>query len=451
MVQNKKTSVKPAILVASVLCLLLLFASAGSLRSETPLPPKPKTPQLPKVTSVEQLMPAASFYVNDMAGVKPGEKVLIVSDRTVNPLLHEALYRAAVEAGAEANLIVLNGFPEMRSSAKMIAFWAEDWWPDWTWEAAGNSNVLLYTTYNNYRHAFHEGVPASRWFSDRNVRIYKVRGAPELMAWEPFVNFPAELGKAIAAKVVEQLPRGRVKVRMVDPAGTDITCDLDYTNYIDGFLRSKDRISTYTAGGTASVGSLHVNGNPRQFGNATGVIVASAMHVGPIDPPVRMRVENGLITGVEGGGEVGAFFRQRIQEYKEVDFGRHDGPGTNYLEEISFQTHPKYAAVFDPGESNFSNMFSGWMGARRAGVIHMAIGSGSAKIVDGKVTIKKQHWDLEFYAPTYWVDGKKIIDNGRLLVLDDPEIRRIAAKYGDPDELLSIEWMPEIPVWGAVR
>jgi len=28
-------------------------------------------------------------------------------------------------------------------------------------------------------------------------------------------------------------------------------------------------------------------------------------------------------------------------------------------------------------------------------------------------------------------------------VLDDPEVRRAAAKYGDPDELLREDWIPE--------
>jgi hypothetical protein len=29
--------------------------------------------------------------------------------------------------------------------------------------------------------------------------------------------------------------------------------------------------------------------------------------------------------------------------------------------------------------------------------------------------------------------------------LDDPEVRTLAAKYGDPDKLLTEDWIPEIP------
>ena len=30
-------------------------------------------------------------------------------------------------------------------------------------------------------------------------------------------------------------------------------------------------------------------------------------------------------------------------------------------------------------------------------------------------------------------------------MLDDPEVRKIAAKYGNPDELLREDWIPAIP------
>jgi len=34
-------------------------------------------------------------------------------------------------------------------------------------------------------------------------------------------------------------------------------------------------------------------------------------------------------------------------------------------------------------------------------------------------------------------DGVAIVERGRLKTLDDPEIREIAKKYGDPDRLLA--------------
>ncbi|MFT5350048.1 MAG: hypothetical protein ACI9MF_000863, partial [Gammaproteobacteria bacterium] len=50
------------------------------------------------------------------------------------------------------------------------------------------------------------------------------------------------------------------------------------------------------------------------------------------------------------------------------------------------------------------------------------------------------HKDFVLFRPTLIVDGEVIIDKGHLLALDDPEIRAIAAKYGDPDTLLKQTW-----------
>ena len=40
---------------------------------------------------------------------------------------------------------------------------------------------------------------------------------------------------------------------------------------------------------------------------------------------------------------------------------------------------------------------------------------------------------------TIEVEDKKLVDRGRLTVLDHPEVRRIGAKYGDPEERGSLE------------
>jgi hypothetical protein len=37
------------------------------------------------------------------------------------------------------------------------------------------------------------------------------------------------------------------------------------------------------------------------------------------------------------------------------------------------------------------------------------------------------------------------VDRGHLVSLDDPDVRALAGKYGDPDKLLIEDWIPEIP------
>jgi hypothetical protein len=38
-----------------------------------------------------------------------------------------------------------------------------------------------------------------------------------------------------------------------------------------------------------------------------------------------------------------------------------------------------------------------------------------------------------------------VIEHGRLSAYDDPAVRDLAATFGDPDELLHDDWVPEIP------
>jgi hypothetical protein len=38
-----------------------------------------------------------------------------------------------------------------------------------------------------------------------------------------------------------------------------------------------------------------------------------------------------------------------------------------------------------------------------------------------------------------------VIEAGHLTALDDPEVRQLAAAHGDPDRLLSEDWVPEVP------
>jgi hypothetical protein len=48
---------------------------------------------------------------------------------------------------------------------------------------------------------------------------------------------------------------------------------------------------------------------------------------------------------------------------------------------------------------------------------------------------------------TIYEDGSEelLIEDGHLKALDDPGVRKVAAKYGDPDAILSEDWIPAIP------
>ena len=60
------------------------------------------------------------------------------------------------------------------------------------------------------------------------------------------------------------------------------------------------------------------------------------------------------------------------------------------------------------------------------------------------------HLHIHLLLPTLVVTARNgrehvVIRNGRLTALDDPEVRKLAAKYGDADDLLREDWIPQIP------
>ena len=60
-------------------------------------------------------------------------------------------------------------------------------------------------------------------------------------------------------------------------------------------------------------------------------------------------------------------------------------------------------------------------------------------------------WHTHTYFTTYkvrlrnankWVN---LLDKGRMTSLDNPEVRALASRYGDPDYVLAEDWIPEVP------
>ena len=51
-------------------------------------------------------------------------------------------------------------------------------------------------------------------------------------------------------------------------------------------------------------------------------------------------------------------------------------------------------------------------------------------------------YEIKLHGSKNW---QKIVDKGWLTAMSDPEIRVLATKYGDPDKLLSYDWIPPLP------
>jgi hypothetical protein len=266
--------------------------------------------------------------------------------------------------------------------------------------------------------------------TDLKVRSSSIDWSRAEQLASPAVSYPDELLELIALKTWQKYVYGKT-IHVTDPMGTDLTFSLDNTNR-ERFKETRG-MATY---GKRSLErpiahEVHPDTEPYLTANpdARGVMVTQ--QAGYI-PTIRLFVEGGQVVRVEGGGAAGENIKSALERFRNIQFpGYYPGPGIGWMEEIALGTNPK---VGPAGPIR-----------RRSGMLHMAFGTDRYnRVSDDVPSLPSNHRDMNFfYHVTFEVDGEKLVDRGRLTVLDDPEVRRVAAKYGDPDELLREDWIPE--------
>lgn len=172
--------------------------------------------------------------------------------------------------------------------------------------------------------------------------------------------------------------------------------------------------------------------------------------------------DKGYVSEVKGGGLVGDALREFMQLPGINDlvypFHNPEHKGYWYLYEIAFGTNPK--AFRNPQGLEDGTVIPERL---RSGVIHWGLGitlhhdpgvqTQSQKLLD----FTKQYnmpRDHGFHTHTYFTTYKvhlrdadrwvTLLDKGRMTSLDNAEVRALASRYGDPDQLLTEDWRPEI-------
>jgi hypothetical protein len=185
-----------------------------------------------------------------------------------------------------------------------------------------------------------------------------------------------------------------------------------------------------------------------------GVICGTGNHAG-FYPHMKAHITDGMVTHIEGGGQFGEYLREMMWLTKEAQYPRYPRKGCFYMCEVALGSNPK-AFRTNRGIWNGNEMFCNVSERNRSGVFHWGFGiqSASPDIIQWakENDMPWQHgWHIHTYFNTYdaklrdsgkWI---RIIDNGRLTALDDPEVREVAKGFGDPDELLREDWVPAIP------
>jgi len=308
--------------------------------------------------------------MEQVLAIKPGEKVLIITDTGRPVTIARALASEAYAAGAEVVVATMvtretHGVepPDVLAEAMKVA-----------------DAVVMPTTYalthtDAVRNALKCGT---RFCNLREINEdMMVRGAVTADYYEV---------REIATKLAQRMDQADI-VRVTTPRGTDITMSLAGRKplILAGFAQEAGQYSGLPAG-EAAIAPVEETAN--------GVIVDpfSMDGIGVINDPFRLTVQRGRVQETSGGLEA--------LKLRDV-FARHDENATN-IAEFAIGANP---AARITGVINEDK--------RRLGTVHIAVGDNMT--LGGRIR-SDIHYDILFFEPTVQLDDTIVVDSGNLTI-----------------------------------
>lgn len=247
-----------------------------------------------------------------------------------------------------------------------------------------------------------------------NVIVNMAR-TPEALSSE-YGRYPLDLFFAIGQKMLERVQRART-LHLTTRSGTDITMSLD-PRRLGGYFYDPKK-------GWPGQNKAFPGG---EFGiypedPCNGVVAVEAFQP-DVSPPQAILDEPLLIT---------------VKDHWAVAF---EGPLSDWIEDHLARRGDEYAKLFCEVMWGIHPR-AGVHGCRAAAnphFLHVAV--GNFQYAGGRYYSKTQ-LPMFMWNPTMTLDDEPVIVDGKLLLLEDPDLRAIASRFGDPDELLSIRPLPK--------
>jgi len=400
--------------------------------------------------------------------ISPGKKVLIGVNSMYDEAVVKAITQAIREVGAKVDIVSYDMGPDRELDYidefnGFIHNWRNieeenpvRWWIErrrWVEKIAEDQG------YDLLIHSLMGPVLPSK--DDKDTQMpdtiaanYAYEGIPwitrEIL---PVAKFPYELWNQINIKAMEKIwtkaPGGRG--RLTDPEGTDIS----WTYWDEYFDLNRYHKSGSSARGFKKEPTFgHLYGRPTApiipEDDAEGVVSGTTNHIGRPFPNIKAYVEKNQIVRVAGGGIYGDLFRDLLHDTKGIKYPEYPDKGFLYWWELGIGTNPK---MFRPFNSLLLSGAGTVYERLRSGVIHMGFGThiyGPSEVFAAEKKLIYGHIHIHLLFANFEITTKrgevvKIIDNGRLTILDDPEVVVLASKFGNPKELLREDWIPPIP------
>jgi len=316
-----------------------------------------------------ELQRCARMAMEKCVALKPGERVLVVTDTMRDQSVAQALLGAALAAGSEAVLIVI---PTRRTTPQEP--------PSCVTAAMQETEVIfLYTTYSLSHSSAR--VKAQK----AGARIVSMPGVTE-DGFLRTLSIDLDALVSLTNQLSERVMRAK-SARITTRLGTDISLELGHpVTVIDGMCHQPGELDFFPPGLFLSV--------PREGGvSGRAVVDGSITQIGRLSSPVIMSFSQGKLVKIEGGGEAARLERllaslEDERVYAFASWGIGTNPGAALVgEDPSFE-----------GERIF-----GWC--------HVSTGSNAT--FPGGTVQAKIHLDGIISSPTVYLDGELILEDGQ--------------------------------------
>jgi 2,5-dihydroxypyridine 5,6-dioxygenase len=353
----------------------------------------------------EDIKDTLNYWLDEYVKAKKGEDILIAADDKTNTMVLEAVTELLSQRGVRVTICMVPA-PPLAEGAEAGSH-------------IGEKFIEMAPSFYEARKAAGKmidlgGVPAHNPYvtvldyeakARRHSLQHGNRKAEYLLT--EFARFPRAIMLETGLKVLSKVRTART-FRLLHPWGTDITFEA-----LPGNWGPRNGSMPASGWGKYRLGRGVIGCNAPETCNGVVVSRYSKDVGGDLKEPVTIRFVDGWaeeITGGEAAAKLNSFMSEDRNNRR--------------IQEIMMGLNPKASAYKENGKLTYD-------GTAGAGNIHIAVGREVGRYASS------QHVTPAFLPRvTLYADGELLINDGRLTVLDDPEVRKIAARYGEPDTLL---------------
>ncbi|GAA5057149.1 hypothetical protein GCM10023259_040830 [Thermocatellispora tengchongensis] len=337
--------------------------------------------------SIVELMPGVRNLC-EYVRLAAGERVLLLMEHTVDPVVVQAIAAAAAYQDADVRILSVAPFsPGGWDTEASLAIETA---------AFGEADVVISGTWWGEVHTAPLFFDQIKSRTSRFLSLHMTATAAALLTG---ARLPAEVFYALLRRALRQLSQAKT-IRVTSARGTDVTFSGLTFDPDPGAMRPGDW-------------------RPFPYGGANfwptdteGVLVIEDSTVtGVPEDPVRLTLEGNLVRRIEGGAAA-----EQLRRY---------APGGYYMRHGLFGLNPKVRLA---GGTQFER-------EKHAGAFYCGIDA----LTDGAPVTTRPgfaHCDCQIDRPTVLVDEEPFVERGRLLMLEEPEIREVAAQFGPPEVIL---------------